>query len=160
MSNAQEEAFYYALQHVQQGATPEQVGQQLAASGWSEGDIQSILHRVEVQCHGSPADTTPRATWNDPREKRSLPTESGHVSKAFRHLVKKASGGTLDLDEVNFMGPIMLIFGGLILLFGLLGVMLLVSFNRGDIVKMMVFPVLIGVTFVKAGIDTYRKPKD
>lgn len=184
--DALEQAFYYSLGLAQQGVPAMQIRMQLQQSGWPENDIRHILYRVEQQLSyglprkssSFPPSSSPTSRVGHPAVQNQQPTviwdgsskgnespvaagnDPGHVSKAFRHLVLNMTDQTLDLAKVNFMGPILLVFGGIILLAGLLGLLFLVASNQGESIKLMQFPVIIGVTFVKAGIDTYlKKPK-
>lgn len=150
-----EQAYYFCLEQSRRGMSLEQIRAGLLAKGWQPGDVEHLLHRVQVQQKGTSAPPpVPEKNWNSrPVGRRS---DNGHTSKAFNHLIGKLSDGTLDLEKVNVKGPLLLIAGGLILTLGLLGVMLLIALQQGSAVKAMIIPVLIGVTFLKAGIDTYR----
>lgn len=150
-----EQAFYYALQQVQSGRAPTAVRSELLNKGWSNKEVKQVLHRVEVQVHGAAAlaPVPLNAGWT------RGPKDEPYTNRAFKKLVKDLTQGGLDLDQVNVMGPLMLVVGSLLLLAGLLGTLVLIRFRQYESIRMMIFPVLIGVTFLKAAIDTFSQFK-
>lgn len=146
-----EQAFYYALQQIQAGSVPAVVQAELLGKGWTRKEVKQVLHRVHVQLHGAAvaAPIPLNASW------ARGPKDEPHTNRAFKKLVRDVTRGGLDLDQLNFVGPTMLVVGGLLLLAGLLGTLALILSHQYEAVRMMIFPVLIGVTFIKAGIDTF-----